>query len=175
MNNKHGLSTEQIAELPDYYAKPVAVFRNGNDFIVLTDMQATTLAGNQKPVMVYLKAQFDNGKQTFLASAYPRENSAEVEYVKLAKDGKLAFVDKERAASCGLEDATLSQLRPQVQSGSCVSQNLRNKESGRRAVQRCRIQEHRSLLHQPPQSTEGQRHGVLDTWRYDCCDPRSRN
>ena len=114
---RHFLSDEAISELPDAYAAPAAVFRDGKNFVVLTDREAKTQAGVEKPVMVYLKESNDKGVDNFLASAYAREPSKEKVYSDLAKAGNLLYFDKGKAARLNLEGETLSQLTPQGLSG----------------------------------------------------------
>ncbi len=114
---RHFLSDEAISELPDAYAAPAAVFRDGKNFVVLTDREAKTQAGVEKPVMVYLKESNDKGVDNFLASAYAREPSKEKVYSDLAKAENLLYFDKGKAARLNLEGETLSQLTPQGLSG----------------------------------------------------------
>ena len=117
ISTEHHMDAEDIAELPRRYAAPVAVFRDGENFIILTDLMAEANDGKIKPVMVYLEAANEDGKRNFIASAYSRDADKESAYVQWSNAGRLLFLDGKKAASCGLEEGTVSQLRPQAQSG----------------------------------------------------------
>ena len=117
INTEHHLDADAIAALPGRYAAPVAVFRDGANFVILTDLQAEANDGTMKPVMVYLEAATENGRRNFIASAYSRDADKESAYVQWANAGNLLYLDGKKAASCGLEDGTASQLRPRAQSG----------------------------------------------------------
>ena len=117
INTEHHMDADAIAALPGRYAAPVAVFRDGANFVILTDLQAEANDGTMKPVMVYLEAATENGKRNFIASTYSRDADKESAYVQWANAGNLLYLDGKKAASCGLEDGTASQLRPRAQSG----------------------------------------------------------
>ena len=121
VNVEHHLKPEDIAELPDRYSAPVAVFRDGDNFIVLTDLQAKANDGTTKPVMVYLRAAKENGKYNFIASAYARDKDKESAYVQWSNEGRLLWLDETKAAKCGLEEGTVSQFKPKSHGGSTAS------------------------------------------------------
>lgn len=113
--DEHGINSADMADIPDLLRKPVAVFRDGDNYVVLTDRRSPTSKGTEKPIMVYLRPCGDRGPHNFIASAYPREPEKEGAYVKWAKSkGGLVFIDESRIAEIGLEDETTSQLKPQT-------------------------------------------------------------
>ena len=121
MYTDHHLSAEDIAGLPERYAKPVMVFRDEkNSYVILTDELALNDDGIEKPVMVYLRPKDERGgKHNFIASAYSRDAGKEVFYQQLLKTpGALLYLDKERAAQLVLEEATSLLIQTSSQSGS---------------------------------------------------------
>ena len=121
----HDLTSADMTRLPQEYAKPVFVFKDGKNFVVVTAMKGMTKAGVLKPVEVFLRpAGESEGRNNYIASAYAREPDKEQEYLRLARmPGSLLAVDKTRAADIGLEEATYSQLRPLTDNGS-FSRNI---------------------------------------------------
>ena len=117
IKGKHLLTEDQIADLPNRYASPVAVMKDGRNYVILTDMDAPTKTSGEKPVMVYLKAVGNGAKHNFIASAYAREANKEQTYVDLVRGGKLIYMDENRIAVSKLEDATLLQFKPQAVRG----------------------------------------------------------
>ena len=117
IKGKHLLTEDQIADLPNRYASPVAVMKDGRNYVILTDMDAPTMTSGEKPVMVYLKAVGNGAKHNFIASAYAREANKEQTYVDLVRGGKLIYMDENRIAVSKLEDATLLQFKPQAVRG----------------------------------------------------------
>ena len=133
MQDDHSLSADDIARLPDYYENPVAVMRDGSNYVVLTDMLRKTKGGETKPVMVYLRPTREGKVDNFIASAYPREVAKEESYRQIAKTGGVLFVDKERAANIGLEEETLSQLTPSASRGPSLD-SISQSSAGRNGV-----------------------------------------
>ncbi|MDR2512783.1 MAG: hypothetical protein LBD01_03170 [Puniceicoccales bacterium] len=117
LQDDHGFTKEQIAGLPERYASPVAVFKDGDGFAILTDFLVPNLGGTMKPVMVFLRP--DVKTKNFLASAYSRTATGEEAYLNWAnRKGGLLFLDDTKIANIGLEDGTLSQLKPQARVGN---------------------------------------------------------
>lgn len=134
VHEKHGLSAEQLAEIPNRYARPLFVFRdNADSFAIVTDMLAKTESGEMKPVMVHLEPAAE-GKMNFIASVYPREPGKEQAYVNWAKAGGLLYADTTRVTANMLEDATWSQLRPLAYGDSVKTPKMLDEWSSIRKV-----------------------------------------
>ncbi|MBR1870469.1 MAG: hypothetical protein IJ802_01430, partial [Kiritimatiellae bacterium] len=133
LNKSHSLTAQQIAELPGRIADPVAVFKDGESYIILTDLQAPVKDGAQKPVMVVLRAiEKANGEKVFLASAYAREAANENKYEKIAASAdSLLYLDEKRIAALGLEERTISTLNSQA-SGNNTANLAENGEKVKR-------------------------------------------
>ena len=114
IHTKHALTQEQIAGLMPAMSSPVAVFADGKNFVILTGLQAPATDGRRKPVMVYLKANTKGGKTTFMASAYARDAAKEQAYIDWKNSDRALYFDEKRITTVNLEDATVSQFKPQA-------------------------------------------------------------
>ncbi len=134
VHEKHGMTAEQFADIPNRYARPLFVFRdNTSAFAIVTDMLAKTESGAMKPVMIHLEPA-PNGKNNFVASVYPREPAKEDAYVNWAKAGGLLYADTTRVTANMLEDATWSQLRPLAHGDSVKTPKMLAEWSASRKV-----------------------------------------
>lgn len=112
---KHKLTPDQIAELPNRYAAPVAVMLEENGFVVLTDMIATTTNGEQKPVRMFFRpTRWKSGEIVLLATALAENAADERQYYEPRIKGGLIYVDKNKVAGLALEEETESILRTQA-------------------------------------------------------------
>lgn len=114
--NKHHLSEDQIADLPNRYNAPVAVMRDGgHGYVLLTDMMADDDHKNMKPVMVYLRQKtMESGETLFIATAFAKNVEDEKGYYEPLIKGGLLFVDENKVAGLALEEETESILRTQA-------------------------------------------------------------
>jgi small subunit ribosomal protein S20 len=101
----HHLTAEQVAGLPEKYAAPVAVLKDADNFLVVTDEVAKNNEGVDKPVIVVLRPQHTDLPNTFIANAYSPDANRERALVKSFKNAKtLLYLDAQQAAK--IEDAT---------------------------------------------------------------------
>ena len=110
IRREHHITARDFADLPAHYAHPVAIFRDGAAWIILTDQLADDGSGRMAPVMLFVR----KGKGTadsYLASAYSRDQGGEAEYVRLAKAGTTLYLDGKRMEALPLLDDTKKALR----------------------------------------------------------------
>ncbi|MBR3822020.1 MAG: hypothetical protein IKJ37_10415 [Kiritimatiellae bacterium] len=120
MNIKHGLNPEQIAELPNRYQSPVAVMRDGNGYVILTDMMASSQHGENKPVRMFVRpVTWKTGERILLATALSENAVDELKYYEPRIKSGLLYADKNKIAGLALEEETESILRTQA-SGDTV-------------------------------------------------------
>lgn len=121
MVKKHHLTTNQIADLPNRYGMPVAIMKDGQGFVALTDMIATSDHGDSKPVFVALNPKIlRSGEVVFLATAMAHDAKKEFDYYQSRIRGGLLYADINKAAGLGLEEETESILRTQAASNGDV-------------------------------------------------------
>ena len=113
---KHHLTKEQIADIPNRYDRPVAVMKDGTDgYVVLTDMMAETDNGEEKPVRLFLRPKkWKSGEVVFVATAMSENAADERNYYEPILKSGLLFADENRIAGLGLEEETESILRTQA-------------------------------------------------------------
>ena len=113
---KHHLTKEQIADIPNRYDRPVAVMKDGTDgYVVLTDMMAETDNGEEKPVRLFLRPkEWKSGEVVFVATAMSENAADERNYYEPILKSGLLFADENRIAGLGLEEETESILRTQA-------------------------------------------------------------
>ena len=110
IRREHNITARDFADLPEHYARPVAIFRNGAAWTILTDQLADDGSGRMAPIMLFVR----KGKgttDTYLASAYSRDQGGEAEYVRLAKAGTTLYLDGKRMEALPLLDDTKKALR----------------------------------------------------------------
>lgn len=119
LNDKHSISKKQIIDLPKYYSNPVMVLKEGDDYIVLTEMLSGANDGKLKPVMVsFHPLKKETGEIIFIASVYSRTAQNENKYTALASSPEnVLFFDEKKASSINLEERTISTLRNQIGTG----------------------------------------------------------
>ena len=145
LNRKHGLTPEQIAELPRELGDPIAVIEDTereNEYMVVTAIEAPDNNGNIKKATAILKLRSRDGKEVEIAdvaSVYARDDYGK--YKKALENGKLKYLDKERAGEWArMEGRTMSQLLTTILaepgSGVIVKEELLNvKNAGKKYVQ----------------------------------------
>ena len=120
MSIKHSLTSDQIADLPNRYQSPVAVMRDGNGYVILTDMMATSQHRELKPVRMFVRpVTWKTGERILLATALSENAVDEKEYYEPRIKGGLLYADKNKIAGLALEEETESILRTQA-SGDTV-------------------------------------------------------
>ena len=98
MSIKHSLTSDQIADLPNRYQSPVAVMRDGNGYVILTDMMATSQHRELKPVrMVVRPVTWKTGERILLATALSENAVDEKEYYEPRIKGGLLYADKTKS------------------------------------------------------------------------------
>lgn len=110
IRREHHITARDFADLPAHYAHPVAIFRDGAAWIILTDQLADDGSGRMAPVMLFVR----KGKGTadsYLASAYSRDQGGEAEYVRLARSGTTLYLDADRMNALPLLEDTKKALR----------------------------------------------------------------
>lgn len=111
----HAVKIGDFADLPNLYSHPAAIICDPDGcFMIITDRLSETKEGGLKPLMVYLKPVGDKSKHNFIASTYPRETNKESAYVSNARAGGVMFVDKNKIAKIGLEEATYSHIQTSI-------------------------------------------------------------
>ena len=115
IKNVHHLTADDVAELPQYYEDPVAVFKDGDNFIVLTNYLADDGNGRMAPVMVYLERT--KRGNNYIASIYSRTEKGEAKYANLANGGNLLYVNTEKVAVLPLKDGAKSPITTLVAKG----------------------------------------------------------
>ena len=96
VNRKHHINAKTFAELPGRYARPVAIFKRGDGWTILTDQLADDGTGRMAPVMLYMTPSKADGNDAYMASAYAKDPAAEDTYVNLANEGSMLYVDTKR-------------------------------------------------------------------------------
>ena len=115
IKNVHHLTADDVAELPQYYEDPVAVFKDGDNFIVLTNYLADDGNGRMAPVMVYLERT--KRGNSYIASIYSLTEKGEAKYANLANGGNLLYVNTEKVAVLPLKDGAKSPITTLVAKG----------------------------------------------------------
>lgn len=113
--SKHHLTPDQIADLVNRCADPVAAMIDGDKCILLTDMLALTDHGETKPVRVLLSPKkWRNGEVVFIATALAENASDEKKYYEPHIKSGLVYCNQNKIAGLGLEEETESILRTQA-------------------------------------------------------------
>lgn len=92
----HGLTRDQIKDLPDLLADPIAVFESDTRpgaFVVVVD---TVARGMPVVVAVHPNRRMGRTEVNFLASAYPKQNAA-IQLKRWVKAGLLRYINKSRS------------------------------------------------------------------------------
>ena len=112
---KHHLSVDQIVDIPNGYDSPVAIMRDEDGYVLLTDRQVTTDDGEQKPMRLFLRpTKWRSGEIVLLATAMAENGREELEYYEPRLKAGLMFADENRIAGLNLGEETESILRIQA-------------------------------------------------------------